>query len=347
MDWMDWTVCSRESERDYTWDNTHASHPVAEYAQGLFAPAFEGSLTTSRFVVLLRCPGSPSGVMLGVSVSTARKDFRNRPIRTMAFLRAETPEESSLLAAFFAECLRKPDGDTLYDADCPLAQAVESLYQTKKTDAFIAFCTGLPKVVPKGDTIAQRRGIPRDNLNDRKKVADALPALIAGGSPFLLALTDRLPTDVLGSLGTMFDRGVVRIFSKAVDRPEKLPEHISQKYVRAAAIGGAVILALLVAAVGPCSRGRGNSETARATNDGSCSGSGGAHNGGGGTNVPPSKGFAETNAPTGGRSGGTNAPPSQLASGGSVSTVSTNSPAQAASVTNEPAVRYGNREENK
>ena len=97
---MDWTVCSRETERDYTWDNTHASHPVAEYARGHFAPGFEGSLTTSRFAALLRCPGSPQGVMLCVSVSTDRMDFRHRPIRTMAFLRAENPDEEQLLVSF-------------------------------------------------------------------------------------------------------------------------------------------------------------------------------------------------------------------------------------------------------
>ena len=280
---MDRTVCSRELERDYTWDNSHASHPIAESAQGIFTPAFEGALTTSRFAALLRCPDSPQGVMLGVSVSTARKDFRNRPIHTMVFLRAETPEESNSLVAFFAECLRKPDNETLCYANSPLAKAVESLYQTKTPDEFIAFCKSLPKVEAKGSSLLQRLAIPRDSMGDRKKVADALTSLIADGSPFLLVLTDRLPTDVLDSLGTMFERGVIRIFSKEVDHTEKLPEPASQKYVRAAAIGGAVILAFLVAAVsyfrddGPTNPGEGESKVTEvaSTNAAKCGGGNG------------------------------------------------------------------------
>ena len=325
---MDWTVCSRETERDYTWDNTHASHSVAESAQGVFAPAFEGSLTTSRFVALLRCPSSPSGVMLGVSVSTVRKDFRNRPIRTMAFLRAETPEESNLLAAFFAECLRKPDKETLCAADSPLAQAVESLYQRKKPDKFIAFCEELPKLEKKCNALAQRLAVPRDNnIDDRKKVADSLPSLIEGGTPFLLALTDRLPSDVLASLGSMFDHATVRIFSKAIDRPEKLPEPVSQKYVRAAAIGCVAILAVLVAAVGSCSRGCGKADDNDASKDAI-----GAQ--GCGTNAAPDRGIVEANDQTDRTCGGTISATDRVGSGGLVTPATTNTPPQETVVTN-------------
>jgi len=319
---MDWTICSRESERDYTWDNTHTSHPVAEYAQGFFAPAFEGSLTSSRFAALLRCPSSPQGIMLCVSVSTARKDAFGRPIRTMAFLRAERPEETDFLAAFFAECICKPDEETLYNADSSLARAVESLYQTKKTDEFVAFCKGLPQLDESGTLIKERWAIPRDKADDRKRVADALPALIEGGSTFLLALTDRLPTVVLGSLGTMFDRGVVRVFSKAIDHAEQLPEPVLQKYAKAATIRGIVLLSILfVAAIGPCSRGCGKSEADRTTNTVIRPSGGGARLGNGETNDSQSRDGPPTNAPTGGTSDATNAPQSRLKIGGSVSNI--------------------------
>ena len=328
---MDWTVCSRETERDYTWDNTHATHSVAESAQEIFAPAFEGSLTTSRFVALLRCPSSPSGVMLGVSVSTARKDFRNRPIRTMAFLRAETPEESNLLAAFFAECLRKPDKETLCAADSPLAQAVESLYQRKKPDKFIAFCNGLPKLEKKCNALAPRLAVPRENnIDDRKNVAGALPSLVEG-AVFLLALTDRLPSDVLASLGSMFDHAPVRIFSKAIDRPEKLPEPVSQKYVRAATIGCVAIFAVLVAAVGSCSRGCGKAGDNDASKDAI-----GAQ--GCGTNAAPDRGIVEANDQTDRTCGGTSSATDRVGFGGNLPGVSTNVPPQAqAETVNEAA----------
>lgn len=255
---MDWTFCSREFERDYTWDNTHASHPVAEYSQGFFAPAFEGSLTTSRFAAILRCPGSPQGVMLCVSVSTSRIDFRNRPIRTMAFLRAEEPEETKLLAAFFAECLCKPDSETLYNSKSGVARAVESLYQTKKPDTFFAFCKKLTPDTASGRATTGRWEIPRDDKTTRGELAQSLSATIAGGFPFLFALTDRLPTDVLGSLGTMCDKAVIRIFSEATPVAKPIPgphaEGGPSPRSVAAAIGGAAILAviLLVAAVRSC-----------------------------------------------------------------------------------------------
>ena len=263
---MDWTICSRETERDYTWDNTHASHSVAEYAQGLFAPGFEGSLTTSRFAALLRCPGSPRGVMLCASVSTVRNDFRNRPIRTMVVLRAENPDEEKLIVSFFAECLRKSDTETLYDATSGVAKAVESLYQTKKPDDFLRFCRSLPAANGGGTKPTVSCVLPREFVNARLATAESLPALIGDGRPFLIALTDRTPSDVLASLGTMFDRGFVSIFSKATTTVEKLPEPAPQKYVRSAAIGGAVLFAILVAAIGPCSKPDGKGKTPHDTN---------------------------------------------------------------------------------
>ncbi len=264
---MDWTICFRETERDYTWDNSHASHPVAEYAQGIFAPGFEGSLTTSRFAALLRCPGSPQGVILCVSVSTRRIDFRHRPIRTMAFFRAENPDEETLLASFFAECLRKSDTETLYAAESAIAKAVESLYQTKKQDDFLRFCRSLPAANGSGAKPTRRWEIPRDDVGSRQAMAESLPALIRGGEPFLIALTDRLPTDVLASLGSMFDHATVHIFSKAVTAKAPLPGGGPNTRVLAAAIGGVILLsALLVAASRSCRKAGGGGEADGGTN---------------------------------------------------------------------------------
>lgn len=221
---MDYTICSRETERDYTWDNTHASHPVEEYARGFFAPAFEGSLTTSRFAALLRCPGSPRGVMLCVSVSTARRDFRHRPIRTMAFLRAETEQETGLLSAFFAECLRTPENATLYDAESPLARAVESIYQTKELEEFTRFCQSLPQVGVRQAVVTGQREIPRKEEAARQALAKSLTSLVEGYKSFLAVLTDRESAAVLESLGSLFDHGIVRIFSGAVSMARELPE---------------------------------------------------------------------------------------------------------------------------
>lgn len=213
---MDFTVCSRNALRDYTWDNSRASYPVTEYAQNFFAPAFEGSLTTSRFAGLFRCPGSPRGVMLGVSASTQRKDAVSRPIRTMAFLRAETEEEAVRLAAFFAECLRKPDGQSLLDATSPVALAVESIYQTKDVRAFLRYSCSLSVPSGRSGCLQGRLAIPRTDMDARNQLADSLPGVIAGDAPFLLLLADREPEAVFKSSGSLFNKGPVRIYSKAV-----------------------------------------------------------------------------------------------------------------------------------
>ena len=291
---MDYTVCSREFECDYEWGNSHASHLLAECAQAKFAPALEGSITTSRFAALLRCADSLNSVVLCVSVSTKRIDFRNRPIRTMAYLRAEKPEEADLLARFFAECLRKPDAETIYDAESDVAKVVESLYQTKKLDDFMQFCRSLPTVNGGGVKLTERQAIPRGETADRSALVESLPALIGDNAPFLLALTDRLPTDVLASLGSMFDHAVVRIFSKATEKPEKLPEPASQKHRRAAAIGGAVILVFLAAAIRSCSREGGGGRPGGSAN---------------GISSAISGGVTEASASTSGGSGAANTVP--------------------------------------
>ena len=160
------------------------------------------------------------------------------------------------------------------------------------------FCGSLPTVNGGGVKLADRWAIPRGDTAARCALAESLRALVEDDAPFLLALTDRLPTDVLGSLGSMFDHAVVRIFSKATEKPEKLPEPASQKHCRAAAIGGAAILALLVAAIGTCSRGSRQ---------------------------------GEAKSPAG---GGTNAPASRQDSVGRISPAATNSPTQEATLTN-------------
>lgn len=226
---MEYTICTREFERDYFWDNAHASPELAETARSDFFPAFEGSMTTSRFAALLRRPGSPEEVVLCVSVSTDRKDFRHRPIRTMAFLQAEKEPERNWLSSFFAECLCHPDKETLYNASSPLAKAVESLYQTHGTEEFEKFCQSLPVANGDGKALVGNEAIPRADPVARKEIAATLPATLRGTPPFLLVLTDREPAAVLESLGTLFGPGTVRIFSKAVSEAKELPEKGGQK----------------------------------------------------------------------------------------------------------------------
>lgn len=222
---MDYSVFTREFEHDYTWDNSHASRSVAESAREFFVPAFESSLTASRFAALLRSPDLSQGVMLCISVSSTRKDFSHAPIRTMAFLGAETEQETGLLLAFFAECLRKPDKETLYDAESPVARAVEGIYQTKGLEEFTEFCRSLPQVERhKGVPPTGRYELPRNGTAARQALSESLSALVEGDKPFLAVLTDREPAAVLESLGSLFDHGTVRIFSKEVSEKKKLPE---------------------------------------------------------------------------------------------------------------------------
>lgn len=264
---MIYSVCSREFERDYTWDNSQSTHSVAELSQNVLAPALEGALTKGRFVALVRCQNQGQRVMMCISVSTPRIDSKHRPICTMAFLRAETFEETGLLAAFCTECLRKPDTETLYNAESGVAKAVESLYQTKKPDDFLRFCRSLPAANGSGAKPTGRWEIRRDDVSSRQAMAESLPALIRGGEPFLIALTDRLPADVLSSLGSMFDHVTVHIFSKAVTAKAPLPGGGPNTRVIAATIGGVILLsALLVAAGRSCRKAGGDGKADGGTN---------------------------------------------------------------------------------
>lgn len=261
-------VKTREFKRDldYDWEDFFPSDKALVFEAGTFHRALEGADDDSRFAALFR-PAAGVGVTLGVSVSTTREDAVGRPLRTIAFLRATDAKETALLASFFAECLLKKDEETLYDPESSVAKAVESLYQTKMPDEFLAFCKSLKPVASKEGAPENRWAIPRNDEGERKSLADALSAAITGDSSFFFALTDRRWTDVLASLGSMFDRGTVWIFSKATTAKEPIPGGPPNTRAVAAAIGGTVLLALLVAAIGgPCSRRSEDGEAVASTN---------------------------------------------------------------------------------
>ena len=243
---MDYTICTREFERDYFWETSHASPALSENARSGFFPAFEGSMTTSRFVALLRRPGSPERVVLCVSVSTDRKDFRHRPIRTMAFLRAEEEKEQNLLVSFFAECLCRPEQETLYNASSPMAKAVESLYQTHSLSEFIQFCETLSPAAVDGKALDGAWFLPRGDMDKRQEIALALSNTLRDPSPFLVVLTDREPEAVLSSLGEMLGKTkTIRILSSETTSPVELETGGPKKKLvgRAGVVAGLCILA--------------------------------------------------------------------------------------------------------
>ena len=257
-------VKTREFKRDldYDWEDYFPSDKTLVSEAGMLHRALEGADDSSRFAALLR-PATDVGVTLVVSVCTVRKDAVGRPIRTMAFLRAENSDEERLLASFFAEILRNKDKETLYNPESGVAKAVESLYQTKKTDKFLAFCKLLKTA--DGKVVAPKKSwaIPRNDndVTERTSLADALTAAITGNSAFFFALTDRPWTKVYTSLDSMSDRRTVWIFSKATTAKEPIPGGPPNTRAVAAAIGGTILLALLVAAIGgPCSRRSGGGE---------------------------------------------------------------------------------------
>lgn len=355
-------VKTREFKRDldYDWEDYFPSDKTLVSEAGMLHRALEGADDSSRFAALLR-PATDVGVTLVVSVCTVRKDAVGRPIRTMSFLRAENSDEERLLASFFAEILRKKDAETLYDPKSGVAKAVESLYQTKKPDEFLAFCKSLKPDDGKGVAPENRCAFSRDNATERNSLADALPAAITGNSSFLFAITDRRWTDIRASLGSMFDRKTIRIFSKATTGKEPIPEP-PQKYGRAATIGGVVVLSILfVAAIdGSCLRRNDDDEPVASTNslvravESRAIETNAQASGGGGEAVAPTNrigravdgGVVATNAPARGGIGSTNAVPTEGRSiepvretrpGGISSNAAPASSETPAAVTNNPA----------
>ena len=123
-------------------------------------------------------------------------------------------------------------------------------------------------------------------------------------------------------------------------------ESISKKYVRAVlAIGGTVTIALLVAAIGSCSRGRGKGKTAGTENVVVRPSGGEALLRNGETNITPSKGAAETNEPTDGSRDGTIAPPSRLEPVKPALAVVTNAPTRTSAKANKLATSTIHNEE--
>ena len=95
-------VNTREFKRDldYDWEDYFPSDKSLSVEAGKILRALEGVYVDSRFAVLLRS-ATDVGVMLGVSVSTSRRDAvggvgNGRPIRTIAFLRATDQKEKML-----------------------------------------------------------------------------------------------------------------------------------------------------------------------------------------------------------------------------------------------------------
>ncbi len=262
---MKFGLITREFERDldYDWEDYFPSDKALLSEARKFHSALEGSYADDRFAALLRpCYGA---VTLCVSVSTNRRDSPGRPIRTIVVAQSGSPADSDLLIRFFAECLSRHDDETLYKPESDVAKSVESLYQTKRPDEFIRYCKSLNPVGMARGTAKERRSaaFPRGDMDERSALVATLPALLDGGSPFLFAIVERQPDDVLEALGSMFDKAEIGIFSQAVAKPQELRPHSmaaegtnSQKYIRAAAIGGAVIIGILVAAIGSCSGDR-------------------------------------------------------------------------------------------
>lgn len=259
---MEYAINSREFESDYKWSSELASSSIVDLARSKFAPAFEGMHSSGRCAVLMRSSQLNGDVMLYVTVSTGRKDFRNRPISTSALLRAENDDEARLLGAFFSECLNKSDEDMLYNSESKLSKAVESIYQTKHADEFLKLCKSLN--IQDGVDILDKERIafPRYNMIEREVLSKFMLAIMKRPTSFLFALVDREPKAVLKSLDSIFDKAVVRIFSKAINEVQELDvfqpaisEGASQKYFTAAAIGGVLVFALAIVAVLGSSRG--------------------------------------------------------------------------------------------
>lgn len=246
---MDFVVCSREYEKDYTWDCAHASPGLAEWARNSVGPTFEGSLTTSRYSALLRRPNDNGCVILAVSVSTERSDFRHRPIRTMAILRAETPKEISLLSAFFIECLQKNDNETLYNPNSSIAKAVESIYQEKSIHVFLEYCRTLSNLTGKTCKLTGNWAVPRDNFQERKKLSESIPFLLSKNHSIIIAITDRNPEDVTKVMNDLGRKSIVWVFSKATSEISQIPYPMKggvlEKHRLAAAIGIALVIIVI------------------------------------------------------------------------------------------------------
>lgn len=181
--------------------------------------AFSTIRTGSSFLVLVRDKGLLS---LCVDAPTLREEVgqHRRPIKDTLYLQAENPTDEVVLCGFAKRCLLVDDAEGLGNPRSEVGAAVDDIWATASLKNFRAKFGG---VQPEraGELVGGESWVyPRQDLAARRTFAQKVRAAVAGPRPFLVALTDRTPSEALSELRSFSGPSVV--FSSRIASAQKV-----------------------------------------------------------------------------------------------------------------------------
>ena len=181
--------------------------------------AFSTIRTGSSFLVLVRDKGLLS---LCVDAPTLREEVgqHRRPIKDTLYLQAENPTDEVVLCGFAKRCLLVDDAEGLGNPRSEVGAAVDDIWATASLKNFRAKFGGV-QPEQAGELVGGESWVyPRQDLAARRTFAQKVRAAVAGPRPFLVALTDRTPSEALSELRSFSGPSVV--FSSRIASAQKV-----------------------------------------------------------------------------------------------------------------------------
>lgn len=161
--------------------------------------AFSTIRIGSSFLVLLRVKGLLS---LCVDAPTLREEVgqHRRPIKDTLYLQAENPADEAVLCGFTERCLSVDDAEGLGNPRSEVGAAVDEIWTTTSTSNFMMKFGGVQSESV-GESVGGESWVyPRQDIAARRLFARKVRPAVAGPKPFLVALTDRTPSEALSEL---------------------------------------------------------------------------------------------------------------------------------------------------
>lgn len=181
--------------------------------------AFSTIRTNSSFFVLLRNKGKLS---LCAGAPTLREEVgqHHRPIKGTLYLLAESPADEVALCGFAEQCLSVDDAEGLGNPRSDVGAAVDEIWATQSLQNFMAKFGG--SAMERGRELigCESWVYPRQDIATRRIFAQKVRLAVTGPRPFLVALTDRTPSEALSELRSFTGPSVV--FSSRIASAQKV-----------------------------------------------------------------------------------------------------------------------------
>ena len=204
---------------DDHWEVEPNSGNTPQFSDAVVIPrAFSTIRGGSSFLVLLRDKGMLS---LCVDAPTLREEVgqHRRPIKDTLYLQAENSEDEYALCGFVERCLSVDDAEGLGNPGSEVGEAVDNIWATASLKNFMAKF-GVDMAEQGCELVGSESWVyPRQDLVARCAFVQKVRSAVAGPRPFLVALTDRTPSEALSELRSFVGSFVV--FSSRITSAQK------------------------------------------------------------------------------------------------------------------------------